>query len=421
MNAHTGHNWVVTAAAKNLCIKCTVCSLYAQQVDPNEVVDLVLSHPCKRRPAEPFTTAGIHPSHLTLNLGHQWSCSRCKAHHSVRTRAKGPLSKECKGDRKRGTEAFFSDSEFPESQRPPNPETQRPKTTVPPLFLARDSPSHSPEELSVGVEDSWSNQVPTKSKGKAKAKPKANSVAGLLSVASFFKTNHSYQMQWGDGQNKGPPRSEEEVNAARGLSVRDLSRSTRALAHRASIDSKFIPGVRPPPPPKAPTRALVVLLEAQPRSGGSSPQHDGPKRTCCPSKLRRPWMRHLPRTAASKGPSTQRRCQLLRVSLPSKFWSKSGPTVWAKVRIREQSRVVLPKDKRELEATSSGQSTESDEGGAVLASSSTTPWQRRFVLLKVLVTWVWLRQANTPLGLDARRVEARQSYMVGSNLVCPSP
>ena len=50
MNAHTGHNWVVTAAAKNLCIKCTVCSLYAQQVDPPEVVDLVLSHPCKLSP-----------------------------------------------------------------------------------------------------------------------------------------------------------------------------------------------------------------------------------------------------------------------------------------------------------------------------------------------------------------------------------
>ena len=37
-NAHTGHNWVVTSAAKNLCIKCTECSLYAQQVDPPEVV-----------------------------------------------------------------------------------------------------------------------------------------------------------------------------------------------------------------------------------------------------------------------------------------------------------------------------------------------------------------------------------------------
>ena len=85
-------------------------------------------------------------------------------------------------------------------------------------------------------------------------------------------------------------------------------------------------------------------------------------------KLRRPWVRHLPGTAASKGPSTQKRRQLLRVSLPSKFWSKSGPkppTVRAKVRIREQSRVRFsPKDKRELEATSSGQSTESDEGGA---------------------------------------------------------
>ena len=103
----------------------------------------------------------------------------------------------------------------------------------------------------------------------------------------------------GDGQNKGrgrgPPRSEEErkrarqVNAARaaeGLASKctgSVSRSkARALAHGASIDSKFIPGevigppaVRPPPP-KAPTRAPVVLLEAQPRSGGNSPQHEGP-------------------------------------------------------------------------------------------------------------------------------------------------
>ena len=41
---------------------------------------------------------------------------------------------------------------------------------------------------------------------------------------------------------------------------------------------------------------------------------------------------------------------------------------------------VLPKDKRVLEATSSDSSTESDEGGAVFASSSTTPWQRRVSL-----------------------------------------
>ena len=45
---------------------------------------------------------------------------------------------------------------------------------------------------------------------------------------------------------------------------------------------------------------------------------------------------------------------------------------------------VLPADRRELEATSSGQSTESEEGGAGLASSSTTPWQRRVRLRTAL-------------------------------------
>ena len=84
----------------------------------------------------------------------------------------------------------------------------------------------------------------------------------------------------GDGQNKGRGRGPQEerkharqVNAARaaeGLaskSTGSVSRfKARALAHRASIDSKFIPGeaigppaVRPPPPPKAPTDLLEVF------------------------------------------------------------------------------------------------------------------------------------------------------------------
>ena len=87
-NAHTGHNWVVTSAAKNLCIKCAECSLYAQQVDPSEVVGFVLSRPCKHRPAEPSASTSIH------------------AHHSVRTKVKGPLSKECKGAGKKGGSGF---------------------------------------------------------------------------------------------------------------------------------------------------------------------------------------------------------------------------------------------------------------------------------------------------------------------------
>ena len=47
------------------------------------------------------------------------------------------------------------------------------------------------------------------------------------------------------------------------------------------------------------------------------------------------------------------------------------------MKTRTKQGEVLPKDKRALEATSSDSSTESDEGGAVLASSSTTPWLRR--------------------------------------------
>ena len=99
-------------------------------------------------------------------------------------------------------------------------------------------------------------------------------------------------------------------------------------------------------------------------------------------------MRHLAGTAASKGPSAQRRCELLQVSLPSKFWSKSGPKPSDSEGKGKDKRTkqgeVLPKDKRELEATSSDQSTKSGEGGAVLASSSTTPWQRRVRLRTAL-------------------------------------
>ena len=155
-------------------------------------MDLVLSHPCKHRPAQPLATAGIHPSHLTLNLGHEWSCSRCKAHHSVRTRAKRLLSKECKGDRKKGGQKpspvprvllLYLLVEFlPAIQSFLSPKGLQ--------ILRLSGPKHSRFSASHGpdLEDSRPNQVLTKSKGKAKAKPKANSVAGLLSVASFFKT-----------------------------------------------------------------------------------------------------------------------------------------------------------------------------------------------------------------------------------------
>ena len=83
-NPATGHQWVITANAKNLCIKCETCTLFVQQTDPIPLVDFVLQHPCRHRPAEPSPSAKIDPSHDVINLGHLWSCSRCKASYSVR-------------------------------------------------------------------------------------------------------------------------------------------------------------------------------------------------------------------------------------------------------------------------------------------------------------------------------------------------
>ena len=42
-----GHTWTITSSAKNLCVKCQACSLFAQQTDPAPLIDFVLSHPCK--------------------------------------------------------------------------------------------------------------------------------------------------------------------------------------------------------------------------------------------------------------------------------------------------------------------------------------------------------------------------------------
>ena len=96
-NPNTGHRWVITAKAKNLCIKCETCTLFVQQTDPVPLVDFVLQHPCKHQPAEPRPSAKIDPSHDVINLGHLCSCSRCKASYSVRAPAKGRLAKKCQG------------------------------------------------------------------------------------------------------------------------------------------------------------------------------------------------------------------------------------------------------------------------------------------------------------------------------------
>ena len=61
------------------------------------MIDFVLSHPCRGRPAFPGQDSNIDASHSIVNLGHLWSCSRCKASYSVRVPARGRLAKKCSG------------------------------------------------------------------------------------------------------------------------------------------------------------------------------------------------------------------------------------------------------------------------------------------------------------------------------------
>ena len=82
-----GHHWVITTSAKNLCIKCQECGLYAQQTDPTATLKMVLSHPCKGRAAKPNPSANIHSSHVIENRGKTWQCTKCASSYSVRVPA----------------------------------------------------------------------------------------------------------------------------------------------------------------------------------------------------------------------------------------------------------------------------------------------------------------------------------------------
>ena len=89
-----GHTWTITSSAKNLCVKCQACSLFAQKTDPAPLMDFVLSHPSKGFKATPAANCNIHPSHSIENLGSVWRCTECLC-SSVRVSAS--LSKTCGG------------------------------------------------------------------------------------------------------------------------------------------------------------------------------------------------------------------------------------------------------------------------------------------------------------------------------------
>ena len=113
--------------------------------------------------------------------------------------------------------------------------------------------------------------------------------------------------------------------------------------------------------------SIPVVLTKAPQAKGETPPQDRGKR-------RPQYTEEIPTTSGKTSPHDMGK---KRPKAPDSKGKGAEKT-------RTKQGEVLPKDKRALEATSSDYSTESDEGGAVLASSSTILWQRRVRLRTAL-------------------------------------
>ena len=249
INPNTGHKWVVTAKAKNLCIKCETCTLFVQQTDPVPLVEFVLQHPCKHRPAEPSPSAQIDPSHTVCNLGHLWSCSRCKACYSVRAPAKGRLAKKCKGkeDKKERGESIGSDS----------------KSGFAALFF-RDGRGSSQEQSQA------SRDTPKKMTSEARdSQPKQECPESMLH--SHFNSNAKSFLQTSDRECSPqtlPPaqETEDKVLSSAGKSARvsqpksKASSSGKSLSDKQSKTPKSLGSKQPPPG----TQSVLQFFKAKP-------------------------------------------------------------------------------------------------------------------------------------------------------------
>lgn len=72
-----GHSWIEGAEGPtNLTMKCTKCGLYVQQIAEQASFNRLMSHHCIGG-GEILSAWGIHATHHMVNMGVQWSCSKC--------------------------------------------------------------------------------------------------------------------------------------------------------------------------------------------------------------------------------------------------------------------------------------------------------------------------------------------------------
>ena len=76
-----GHVWrdCESKAVNNFAIQCTVCQLYLEQCNPQDVFDRKANNPCKDREAVLPQSWQVHPTHDMSNKGSFFTCTKCFA------------------------------------------------------------------------------------------------------------------------------------------------------------------------------------------------------------------------------------------------------------------------------------------------------------------------------------------------------
>ena len=77
-----GHRYAWTHSnPTNHSLKCSVCSLFIQQVHPEEVFTRLEAQHCAHRPLQDISRFGLHPTHSFYNMGAVLLCTKCFAVH----------------------------------------------------------------------------------------------------------------------------------------------------------------------------------------------------------------------------------------------------------------------------------------------------------------------------------------------------
>ena len=92
-----GHTFVITRnTVNNLQIKCENCGLWIQQVDTKDTFNRKTHNHCKGHPdSVPSPTWTWHASHVMVNEGNRWVCTKCSSTQSVGGLTHGPLERPC--------------------------------------------------------------------------------------------------------------------------------------------------------------------------------------------------------------------------------------------------------------------------------------------------------------------------------------